>query len=207
MEDILDLFEITIRKNINQCLENKSNIPLKQYINEEKISSQFMEIIDREEIQEYPENDLKENVIRLDYGEFQDSYSSNVKNIRINLKKILLTFSGHSLAVNTIVENPWTLPFAAYLFFITFKDCLKISLSYNEAILIWNLWIIRNTQNYVSQSEFENVVLPKLKSEYGLGKDDLVKSLHHLQKMNCIKLDIDKNKYIFLFEKVELEFK
>ena len=79
-------------------------------------------------------------------------------NITLNINNLFEAISSGVFTAISVSQTPWAIPFAAVLLWGRLLKNMQIQISENEAVVLWVMWKIRNSENIVNESDIKPAI-------------------------------------------------
>jgi hypothetical protein len=115
--------------------------------------------------------------------------SSKAGNIRLNVRTLFEAVSSGVFTVISATQAPWSIPFAAILLWNSIWRNMQVSLSEAEAITLWVMWQVKDSNKNVKVEDIKPGVDAHAKKyeRQTLSEADIKHALQNLNKIGCIK--------------------
>lgn len=115
--------------------------------------------------------------------------STKPGNIWLNWKKLLVAGSESILTFIGAVAVPWLIPLAGLVVWNKIWSMLTIEISERHAVVIWTMWLNKDSENCIEHRLILNLVNQEL-LKYNrpqMNQQELDEVLKDLEKMECIE--------------------
>jgi hypothetical protein len=149
------------------------------------------------------------DLVKLGKGGGGGGKSVKAGNIFLNFRKLIGFFASSALSIISTVNVPWTAPLAAIVLWDRLWSNLEIELSEREAAIIWAMWLNKDSDNCLLDSELLNHVNSELKKNgrNPISRQEMDDSLEKLKKIGCIEIpEYDSSKW-WLCEYVKISYR
>ena len=115
--------------------------------------------------------------------------STKAGNITLNLSKLFEAVSSGVFTVASATQLPWAIPFAVILLWNSIWKGVHVSLSENEAVVIWVMWQVKNCEKIVDMNDIKPAIDKHIKKyeRNALSSKDIKFALQNLNAIGCIK--------------------
>jgi hypothetical protein len=172
------------RKELTDIVKNV--IQIYDIQNREKIAS---EIINHFVDITPPEIESSLNLITIRQSGLGGGSSTKPGNIWLNWRKLLVEGSESILTFIGAVAVPWLIPLAGLVVWNKIWSMLTIEISERHAVVIWTMWLNKDSENCIEHRLILNLVNQEL-LKYNrpqMNQQELDEVLKDLEKMECIE--------------------
>jgi hypothetical protein len=115
--------------------------------------------------------------------------STKAGNIRLNIGSLFNAVAGGVFTVISAAQAPWAIPFAGILLWNSMWQSVKVDLSENDAVTLWAMWQVKDTNKLVSEEDIKSAV-DRHAAKYQrstLSEADIKFAIKNLSAIGCIK--------------------